>query len=92
MSPAAAPAAPPPPRAEYAADPAHAELALDGLASLDDAEFRRRFRRSPLWRAHPEGLRRNARTVRANLARDGYDGLESPGGEAARREPREDAP
>lgn len=93
-APPAAAGPPPPPtsRAEYGVDPAHAELTLDGLASLDDAEFRRRFRRSPLWRAHPEGLRRNARIARANLARRGYHGPESPEGEAARRQPREDAP
>ncbi len=60
----------PPVRAEYAALPEHAELDLGALTALDDAEFRRRFRRTPLWRAHPEGLRRNARTVRANLEKE----------------------
>ncbi len=50
----------PPPRDAYAADPAHGELDLEGLAALDDAEFARRFRRSPLWRARPDGLRQNA--------------------------------
>jgi len=54
-------------REEYAPLPAHGELHLADLAVLNDAEFRTRFRRTPLWRAHPAGLRRNAEVVLANL-------------------------
>lgn len=57
----------PPVRDEYASLPEHAELDLAQLATITDEEFRRRFRRTPLWRCHPEGLRRNAHTVLANL-------------------------
>jgi len=52
----------------YATDSAHAELDLAGLIAISDAEFRERFRRTPLWRAHPEGMRRNADVVMENLA------------------------
>jgi len=58
------------PPVEYAVLPAHAELDLADLVDLDDDEFRRRFRRTPLWRAHPEGLRRNAAVVTDNLRRE----------------------
>lgn len=57
----------PPPPVQYATLPEHAELSLADLARLDDHEFRRRLRRTPLWRAHPAGMRRNASTVLANL-------------------------
>lgn len=53
---------------EYAELPAHAELRLADLARMSDDEFRSRFRHTPLWRAHPDGLRRNAEAVLANLA------------------------
>ena len=53
----------------YRTDPAHAELDLAELIALDAAGFRARFRRTPLWRAHPEGLRRNALVVAANAGR-----------------------
>lgn len=59
----------PPLREGYGELPAHAELGLADLATLDDHAFRARFRRTPLWRAHPEGLRRSAARVLANLAR-----------------------
>jgi epoxyqueuosine reductase len=39
---------------------------LAGLLGLDEAEFRRRFRRTPLWRPRREGLLRNALIVAAN--------------------------
>ena len=39
------------------------------LLRLDDDEFRRRFRRTPIWRAHPAGLRRNALVVAAATGR-----------------------
>ena len=57
-------------RDEYATRSAHAELCLADLAVLNDDEFRTRFRRTPLWRAHPAGLRRNAEVVLENLERD----------------------
>lgn len=59
-----------PPRAEYAPLPDHAGLSLADLAALPDEAFAARLRRTPLWRAHPDGLRRNAARVLANLAAD----------------------
>lgn len=56
-----------PPPAEYAVLAAHAGLNLGDLAVLPDDDFAARFRRTPLWRAHPDGLRRNAERVLANL-------------------------
>jgi epoxyqueuosine reductase len=53
----------------YAADPAHDEIDLAGLITLADEEFRSRLRRTPLWRAHPAGLRRNALVAAANAGR-----------------------
>jgi epoxyqueuosine reductase len=58
-----------PPPHEYGPQAAHGELTLADLLALDDGAFRRRFRRSPLWRAHPAGLRRNALVVAANTGR-----------------------
>ncbi len=58
-----------PPREDYAAAPAHAELDLADLIRMDADAFRARFRRTPLWRCHPEGLRRNALVVAANTGR-----------------------
>ncbi len=43
-------------------------LNLVGLFALDDASFRRLFRRTPLWRAKRRGLLRNAAIVLGNLA------------------------
>ncbi len=54
-------------RHEYATGEEHAELDLARLAEITDEEFRRRFRRTPIWRCHPEGLRRNVRTALGNL-------------------------
>ncbi len=65
---AAARGAPTAVREQYATLPAHGELKLADLVVLTDDEFRTRFRRTPLWRAHPEGFRRNAEVVLANLA------------------------
>lgn len=39
---------------------------LASLFTLGDAEFRRRFRHTPLWRAHREGLLRNAAIILGN--------------------------
>ncbi|HPF69512.1 MAG TPA: DUF1730 domain-containing protein [Candidatus Krumholzibacteria bacterium] len=61
--------APPPVPDAYADDPARGELSLADLIALDADGFRARFRRTPLWRAHPEGLRRNALVVAANTGR-----------------------
>ena len=47
--------------------PAHAMLALPPLLALDKATFRERFRATPIWRATPEGLARNAAIVLGNL-------------------------
>ena len=58
---------PPPPA--YAALPAHRDLELADLLVMDAAAFRERFRRTPLWRCHPEGLRRNALIAAANTGR-----------------------
>ena len=67
------------PRDAYAPLPAHAELSLPDLAVLPDDAFAARLRHSPLWRAHPDGLRRNAARVLANLARDpGDDAQKQP--------------
>lgn len=41
---------------------------LAGLFSLTDEEFRRRFRKTPLWRPHRDGLLRNAAVVLGNQA------------------------
>lgn len=61
--------APTPVRAEYGTLPAHDELSLADLVELGDAEFRHRLRRTPMWRAHPDGMRRNATAVAENLER-----------------------
>lgn len=59
-----------PPRPEYEPLPEHArEVDLGDLIRLDADAFRARFRRTPLWRAHPEGMRRNALIVAANTGR-----------------------
>jgi len=39
---------------------------LEALFSMDDQSFRKTFRRTPLWRAHREGLLRNAAIVLGN--------------------------
>lgn len=54
---------------DYASLPGHAQMSLADLIMLDDDGFRRRFRGTPLWRAHPEGMRRNAVIVAANTGR-----------------------
>ncbi len=58
-----------PPLAAYVTSPAHGELDLADLIRSDADTFRARFRRSPLWRSHPEGMRRNALLVAANTGR-----------------------
>lgn len=56
----------PPIRTEYSDLATHAEVDLSALVRVSEAEFRRRFRHTPLWRAHPGGMRRNCLTVAAN--------------------------
>lgn len=58
-----------PPRADYDVLAEHAEVDLGDLIGMDAETFRERFRRTPLWRAHPEGMRRNALVVSANTGR-----------------------
>ncbi len=53
-------------RAAYAPLAEHRQLVLGDLLQVDAENFRRRFRRTPLWRCHPAGLVRNALTVVAN--------------------------
>jgi len=55
-------------RPEYGNLADHEAPSLADLAELSDDGFRDRFRRTPLWRAHPDGLARNVRTVLENLA------------------------
>jgi len=59
----------PGPRPEYHPLPDHGEIDWSELLTMDPDTFRRRFRRTPLWRAHPAGLRRNALVVAANTRR-----------------------
>ncbi len=56
-------------REEYGTRPEHDDLDLADLITCDADTFRDRFRRTPLWRCHPEGLRRNALVVAANTGR-----------------------
>ena len=49
-------------------------LTLADLAGIPEPTFRDRFRRTPLWRAHPDGLARNAQTVLKNLQPDTGEG------------------
>jgi len=53
----------------YSALASHVEVDLAALLRLDAEAFRQRFRRTPIWRAHPEGLRRNALVVAADTGR-----------------------
>ena len=61
----------PPVRGEYSPLPGHTEIKLADLLELNDDNFRKRFKRTPLWRCHPEGLRANADVVRENVAQGG---------------------
>jgi epoxyqueuosine reductase len=47
-------------------------LDLDLLASLTRDQFRERFRHTPIWRAHWEGLLRNVATVMGNTRNPKY--------------------
>ncbi len=52
--------------APFAEDPSFNPLDLVELFSLDEIEFRKRFRHTPLWRAKRRGLLRNAAIVLGN--------------------------
>jgi epoxyqueuosine reductase len=75
------------PRQEYRPLPDHSTSDLAALIAIGTAEFRRRFRRTPLWRAHPEGMRRNALLVGANT---GCSALRQLIAERADKEPDEE--
>ncbi len=63
-----------PVRAEYDILPGHHQVRLADLAAMDAREFRQLFRHTPLWRCHPEGMRRNAARVLAFRAARGSQG------------------
>jgi len=46
--------------------PPHASLYLPDLLMIEPETFRARFRRTPIWRATPEGIARNAAVVLGN--------------------------
>lgn len=50
-----------------ATPPPEAQLYLPELLTLDAESFRARYRRSPIWRATPQGLARNAAVALGNL-------------------------
>ncbi|MEK7750514.1 MAG: tRNA epoxyqueuosine(34) reductase QueG, partial [Acidobacteriota bacterium] len=60
-------------RAPLTPDPAFAPrntgLGLENLAALDEDEFRRRFRPTPVWRTKHRGLMRNVKIALANSGR-----------------------
>lgn len=56
-----------PVRSQYDVLPAHETLKLEDLIQQTPDDFRSRFRRTPLWRCHCDGLQRNARVVIQNL-------------------------
>lgn len=58
--------APTSPLPQYHPQPALHPVDLEDLFELDDASFRNRFRRTPLWRAHRRGLLRSAAIVLGN--------------------------
>ena len=49
----------------FAPRPGNIAPRIDALATIEDEEFRDRFRKSPVKRSKAEGLRRNARTLLA---------------------------
>ena len=46
----------------------HLQIDLESLLSLDEGQFRQRFRHTPLWRAKRRGILRNACLVMGNQA------------------------
>jgi epoxyqueuosine reductase QueG len=55
--------------AAYAVREEYTGIDLADLLDPDPRTFADRFRRSPLWRCHPEGLRRNALVAAAGARR-----------------------
>ncbi len=51
----------------------HNNLTLSDLEKISDEDFRHRFRKTPLWRCHPQGMRRNALLVKKNLLKGEED-------------------
>ena len=69
---------------DYDEFPAHAQLRLADLLELTEQDFHSRFRRTPLWRGHLAGLRRNALVVAGNLSRADLSNLADLADTAAR--------
>lgn len=46
------------------------DLSLQDLEKISDDDFRLHFKKTPIWRCHPDGMRRNAKLVRRNLEED----------------------
>lgn len=62
------------PEEAYAPRPFNISPGIEELAGLSDEEFRTRFRKSPVKRSKPEGLRRNARTLlKQKESNDGWN-------------------
>ena len=51
---------------EFFPDPRNNPLNIEELFKMDEDAFRKRFRKTPMWRTKPAGLRRNAEIVRKN--------------------------
>ncbi len=60
----------PPVNVEYGPLPSHEGLSLKELENISDEQFRSHFRKTPIWRCHPDGMRRNAKLVRQNLEKE----------------------
>ncbi len=50
--------------------PGYEDLSLTDLERISPEDFRKQFKKTPIWRCHPEGMQRNARLVRRNLEED----------------------
>ena len=48
----------------------YGDLTLADLEKISPEDFRLHFKKTPIWRCHPEGMQRNARLVRQNLEED----------------------
>jgi epoxyqueuosine reductase len=57
------------PAAAYATREEYTQLEVADLLDPDPQTFAARFRRTPLWRGHPDGLRRNALVAAAGARR-----------------------
>lgn len=60
----------PPVSEAYNPLPEYRALSLQGLENISDEDFRLYFKKTPIWRCHPDGMRRNAQLVRRNLEKD----------------------